>query len=603
VTDAAPTALEKVCPQCGRTYGADSVFCAADGASLRRISGGEELVGMVIADRYLVLDKLGEGGMGRVYRARHVRLPQEVAIKVLSPKLVDDPDAIARFNREAANASQISNEHVARVFDFGETGEGLVYLAMEFVPGRTLRALLEAEGPLQPHRAAALVWQIADGLDAAHRRGIVHRDLKPENVIVYADDDGTECLKVVDFGIAKALDDRRGVTRTGLVIGTPEFMSPEQITGDPVDGRSDVYALALLTVVLLTGQRPFKGNAPEQVMTAHLTQQPRPLSALLPGVEWPPALQEAIDGGLARLPGERYPTAGAFAHAVVNAVDEWLAPDEATAVVTVRGRGRPTPITPSRAVTAPEAKPAPDVQPAVGPYDLTEPLRSAAPPPPAPPTAPAGVSAEKVPAGAATDPAAIAPTVAGGAIAVPEARPTPAQAKDTATPPPYVPPAPPPRLRTMQIVMIAAGVVLVGSAAMMLAKSLGGGATNDSATVQNPPAADTPVVERPQGPTVPDRTELDRRLAALEGTLHPDSITPERARSALRDIDELLPLLPTARDTVRAELRRFEAYEGAGQTERGCRVLRDLERRRLGASDSASVQLQLQAFCASAKSD
>jgi hypothetical protein len=153
---------------------------------------------------------------------------------------------------------------------------------------------------------------------------------------------------------------------------------------------------------------------------------------------------------------------------------------------------------------------------------------------------------------------------------------------------------------------------------MMLAKSLGGGATNDSAVVQNPPGrdtpvadtsvvdtpvADTPAVERPERPTGPDRVELDRRLAGLEAMLHPDSITPERARTALRDIDELLPLLPTARDTVRAELRRVEAYDGAGQTARGCRLLRDLERRRLVTSDSAAVQLQLQAYCVSAKSD
>jgi serine/threonine-protein kinase len=269
--------MPKICPICGTNYPDTNVFCLTDGSTLHAAGVSEDLIGSVVADRYLVTDLLGEGGMGRVYLARHVRLPQQAAIKVLRSDMVRDPASVARFNREASNASRIDDEHVARVFDFGETSDGTVYLAMEYVPGRTLKTILAETGPLTPARTVSVVRQIGDGLDAAHRLGIVHRDLKPDNVIVAEGPDGEDRIKVVDFGIAKALgtdESGPGLTKTGYVVGTPDFMSPEQLMGGAIDARSDVYALALLAFQCLTGVLPFDVTTPNGV-TARLIEPPR----------------------------------------------------------------------------------------------------------------------------------------------------------------------------------------------------------------------------------------------------------------------------------------------------------------------------------------
>ncbi len=325
--------MPKTCPVCGTSYTDTSVFCPADGTTLRADEAAGDLVDSVIADRYLIKKLLGEGGMGRVYLAQHVRLPQMAAIKVLHPGMVKDQDAVARFNREAANAAKIEHERVARVFDFGETRDGLVYLAMEFVPGRTLRAILADEPRLPPARAANLVYQIAEGLDAAHRISIVHRDLKPDNILVITDEHGVDRSKVVDFGIAKAVDGAETqLTRTGMVVGTPEFMSPEQVLGEPLDARSDVYALGLLAYQMLTGVLPFSATTPERSLTARLIEDPRPLKIAAPETDWPADLQAAFDHVLAREPNDRTPSAMAFADALVGATEAW------TGASVIRGR-------------------------------------------------------------------------------------------------------------------------------------------------------------------------------------------------------------------------------------------------------------------------
>jgi eukaryotic-like serine/threonine-protein kinase len=300
------------------------VFCPTDGTSLRADASSGDLIGTVIADRYLVNELLGEGGMGKVYLASHVRLPQKAAIKVLHQDMVQDAGAVARFNREAANAARIEHDRVARVFDFGETSDGLVYLAMEFVPGKTLRDLLNDSTRLTAVRAANLVYQVAEGLDAAHRLNIVHRDLKPDNILVVTDDNGGDRCKVVDFGIAKVTNSSETqLTQAGMLVGTPEFMSPEQVLGEQLDGRSDVYALALVAYEMFTGELPFEGNTPERKLTARLIQDPCPLAAVAPDVDWPAPLQEAFDHALVREPEGRTATALEFADAIVTAVEGW----------------------------------------------------------------------------------------------------------------------------------------------------------------------------------------------------------------------------------------------------------------------------------------
>ncbi len=321
--------MPKVCPVCDTVYSDANAFCPTDGTTLHVVDVDGGLVGSVIADRYLVTDLLGEGGMGKVYLARHVRLPQQAAIKVLRRDMVQDPAAVARFNREASNASRIDDEHVARVYDFGEASGGTVYLAMEYVPGKTLKEVVAKAGALEPRRAVDVVNQIAMGLDAAHRLKIIHRDLKPDNILVVEGTDGPDRVKVVDFGIAKAFGAADGnLTKTGFVVGTPEFMSPEQLMGAPLDARSDVYALGLVAFQCFTAALPFAGDSADQVMTARLTSPPRSLQEAT-GTTWPTALQEAFDAALARDVTARPESAGAFARMVTAAMEGW-APGGAT---------------------------------------------------------------------------------------------------------------------------------------------------------------------------------------------------------------------------------------------------------------------------------
>ena len=200
---------QKICPTCGTEYPANERFCPRDGTALRSQGGGTDLVGSIIAERYHVLKKLGEGGMGQVYLAEHVKMGRKSAVKVMNPGMVHDADAISRFNREAANASRINHPNVAAIYDFGETPDGLIYLAMEFIEGESLTSLVEKSGALPPARAANIAKQAADGLQVAHDMGIVHRDLKPDNIMIAKNRDGTDLVKVVDFGIAKAAG-RRG---------------------------------------------------------------------------------------------------------------------------------------------------------------------------------------------------------------------------------------------------------------------------------------------------------------------------------------------------------------------------------------------------------
>ena len=310
----------KVCPVCSTEYGDDVRFCKNDGSGLRGLSPAGDLVGQILAERYHVIKKLGEGGMGQVYLAEHVKMGRRSAIKVMNPSMVHDPDAVARFNREAANASRITHPHVCAIYDFGESADGLVYLAMEFIEGEPLTDLLAREGALPTQRAGRIFLQTADALQAAHDLGIVHRDLKPDNIMLARGRAGGDVVKVVDFGIAKAIggDASQKVTKTGLVIGTPEFMSPEQLSGDQVDVRSDLYSLALVLYNMLTGKLPFEAVTVQETMIKRLTDEPLPLAGARPDLHFPPGLQACVDAALARAPTDRYQHVAKFASDVAD---------------------------------------------------------------------------------------------------------------------------------------------------------------------------------------------------------------------------------------------------------------------------------------------
>lgn len=532
--------MPKVCPVCSNSFPDTSVFCPTDGSSLLSADANGDLIGTVIADRYLITDLLGEGGMGKVYLARHVRLPQQAAIKVLRPEMKRDADVVARFNREAANASRIEHERIARVFDYGESDDGTVYLAMEYVPGQTLKALLAAHGARSPERTASLTRQVAEALDAAHRLGIVHRDLKPDNIMVIEDPELGDRCKVVDFGIAKAMGGDTGekaLTRTGFVIGTPEFMSPEQLLGGAIDHRSDVYALALVSYQCLVGVMPFDANTPGGGITTRLVEGAKPLAAVRPEIAWPAALQQVFDRGLARDPDARYTSAGAFARDLDAQVTAWMATTHAPATHTTSPReshatspARP----PSRASRTPVIGIGIGAAAvlAIGVFWFS---RSGSEPVPAGPGATAAVARSENAAG--------------------------------------VPASPPPAAAALESGNATAAEVALGEGSSMNGSPPDTESIGPNANVAGnptPPVAPsaTPSVAPRATPPTPSQSQtarntppaVQRTLDSIRLALDPLTASPADARRGIAVLRDLMPRLATREDSAWGYLRQAEAH-------------------------------------------
>ncbi len=329
---------QKICPTCGTEYPLSERFCPRDGTALRSGNAQADLLGSVVADRYHILKKLGEGGMGTVYLAEHVKMGRKSALKVMNPGMNTDADAIARFNREASNASRLSHPNICGIYDFGETPDGLIYLAMEYIEGSSLSGLIEKTGSMPPARSGSIIHQTADALQVAHDAGIVHRDLKPDNIMVARNRDGTDLVKVVDFGIAKASSsDAQKVTKTGLVVGTPEYMSPEQLAGDTLDGRSDIYSLGLVAFNCLTGKLPFPAETATEAMIMRLTDRPRTLAESRPDIVWTDELQRTMDKVLQRDAADRYQSASQFGREFAAAISAMPATQAVEAGTLVMG--------------------------------------------------------------------------------------------------------------------------------------------------------------------------------------------------------------------------------------------------------------------------
>jgi serine/threonine protein kinase len=279
------------------------------------VDGGAR-VGQVIAGKYRLERLLGRGGMGKVYEARHVVVGRRFAVKLLHADVAKGSSALSRFEREARAAGSLESRHIAAVVDFATTAEGHPFLVMEYLTGVNLAQLLLAEGPLAVPRCVELLQQVCRGLEAAHQAGIVHRDLKPDNLLVTKNDDGSELVKILDFGIAKlAGEPSAALTRSGAVLGTPFYMAPEQARGEKsVDFRVDLYALGVIAYELLSGKKPHPGDSYNAILAHILTQRVEPLAALRPGL--PAALVALIEAAMAPEPAARPSSAAAWAGAL-----------------------------------------------------------------------------------------------------------------------------------------------------------------------------------------------------------------------------------------------------------------------------------------------
>jgi serine/threonine protein kinase len=336
------------CPTCGTSYADDARFCTRDGSKLVAMpaSGTEtparggttragraepptpvthtNLVGQVLDGRYQIERKIGEGGMSFVYLARDVSSRESYAIKVLSAALSRDANAMARLRREASVGMRLAHRNICHIIRLGETQDGLVYVVMPYVQGEVLSDRNNRKGVIPLDEAVRFVVDIAAGLQVAHELKIVHRDLKPENVMIAANPDGSERAVVMDFGLAKerrADAELQKLTATGIILGTPEFMSPEQLRGKTLDGRTDVYALALMTFEMLTAKLPFPGRTQQELMIARLRNEPTPLRKARPDLDLPEAVERVLLKGMSREPDGRYPNAPEFAVALVQAAN------------------------------------------------------------------------------------------------------------------------------------------------------------------------------------------------------------------------------------------------------------------------------------------
>ncbi len=272
--------------------------------------------------RYRLIERIGRGGMGEVWIARHSTLRRDVAVKILRPDRMD-ASARERFEREVHATSELSHPNTVRVFDYGVTEDGLCYYAMELLAGEDLGKILRREGPLRPERVVRLVGQAARALSEAHGRGIVHRDLKPENLFITAAGPDRDLVKVLDFGLALVNEPEHesALTHTGWVVGTPAYIAPEVLSGHTADARADVYALGAVMYKLLTGVVPFAGPSQRAMLLARMQKDPPPPSAVL-GTRLPEALESVVMTCLSRKPADRYASALDLAEALARSLRE-----------------------------------------------------------------------------------------------------------------------------------------------------------------------------------------------------------------------------------------------------------------------------------------
>jgi serine/threonine protein kinase len=311
------------CPQCQQPCEEVHKFCPSCGFPIGKVAtdADDPLIGRTLPGGYVILDLVGIGGMGRVYRAEQTTLGRTVAVKIIHPHLVGEENAAARFITEARAASRLNHPNSVGVIDFGKTPDGQLYLVMEFLRGRDLARVAYEEGPLPFRRVIGVIRQVLAALSEAHHLGIIHRDMKPENIILEPMRTGGDFVKVVDFGLAKMRATAGpSITSPGIVCGTPEYMSPEQGRGDELDARSDLYAVGVILYQLVTGHLPFEADSPTQVVLMHLSQPPPDPRKVAPERQIPEPLVQVVLKALMKERAERYKDADDFADALSEAL-------------------------------------------------------------------------------------------------------------------------------------------------------------------------------------------------------------------------------------------------------------------------------------------
>ena len=324
VVSSAPGSV--ICQKCRLEYPGDALFCPNCGTAKARDESGDPMLGTTIGDRYLLIDRLGQGASGTIYRAEHITLRRKVAVKVLHHELSRDDLAIERFRREATTVGQIENDHIVEIFDFGRTADGRLYLAMELLEGETLADLLERERPVPVETAVDILIQVGEALMEAHAMGYVHRDLRPRNIFlaVRRGKGGKPFVKLLDFGLAKLVEKEGEAASTslGMTFGDPHYMSPEQARGDSIDRRADIYSLGCIAYQMLVGEPPFTGGKVFDILTRHVDAQPVDAAVVRPDL--PTWLSRAVMRMLAKRADERFITVYRVVEALRQGADSGL---------------------------------------------------------------------------------------------------------------------------------------------------------------------------------------------------------------------------------------------------------------------------------------